>query len=332
MQHNSLYKKNVVCLGGGVGTSNLLRGIKHYQPNITVITSMADDGGSSGRLRKTFKIMPPGDIVSSIAALISDENSELADLLIYRFPGSSRQPLHRTIDGHKFGNLLMLAELQRTKNFYKAIEVTKKLFGVKAELLPATDVRTRLSAITKDGRRVHSETTLDLAKYSQPHGLKKIYLTPKFPKVNNKVRNSILQADLILSGPGDLYTNQLPVMIIPQIAHALKESRCLKVFIINIANKPVETKGYAVHDFIQAVDDHLGFFPFQRVLINNNYSTPIPNKLKYSYVKNEDVANSVNLKFKIISKDLVNEKFPLYHDSRKLARTIDNLYNKYYTK
>src|SRR6266404_1527621 len=122
---NDTKQKKVVCLGGGIGTSTLLRGLKNYPLHLSVVTSMADDGGSSGRLRKAYGIMPPGDIISCIAALISDENKELANLLTYRFNGSDRE--NTTIGGQKFGNLLMLAEIQRTGNFYKAINVTKKM-------------------------------------------------------------------------------------------------------------------------------------------------------------------------------------------------------------
>src|SRR5690606_23628825 len=125
------------------------------------------------------------------------------------------------IDGQKLGNLIMLAEIQRTGDFYKAIAVTKRIFGVEAEFLPATDERVHLYATTHDGRRVHGETTLDLALYSEPHGLKRVYFTPKQPKVNKRVAESLLEADIIISGPGDLYTNQLPVLIVPEIKEAL---------------------------------------------------------------------------------------------------------------
>src|SRR5579872_4086492 len=138
---NNKHKK-IVCLGGGIGTSNLLRGFKKYPFHLGIVTSMADDGGSSGRLRKAYGIMPPGDIISCIAALIPDENKELASLLTYRFSGCDKE--NDGIGGQKFGNLLMLAEIQRTGDFYKAIEVTKKMFGVTADILPATDEHTHL--------------------------------------------------------------------------------------------------------------------------------------------------------------------------------------------
>ncbi|HWY78839.1 MAG TPA: gluconeogenesis factor YvcK family protein [Candidatus Sulfotelmatobacter sp.] len=313
-------QKRVICLGGGVGTSNLLRGLKKYPIHLGVVTSMADDGGSSGRLRKAYKIMPPGDIISCIAALIPEDQKELTDLLTYRFTGPAKE--NTSIGDQKFGNLLMLAEIQRTKNFYRAIDVVKKMFSVTADIFPASDERTHLSATTKDGRRVHSETTLDLALYSEPHGLKKIFIKPKEPKVNPQVILSLLNADVIISGPGDLYTNQLPVLVIPQIKEALFKSKAKKIFILNIANKPFETKGFTLDDFVNAFEEHLGTFPFDLIIANNNTQTPIPKQYDYHYIPLGDTLTRHTKAFKLIKSNLVNQAFPLYHDSKKLASEV----------
>jgi uncharacterized cofD-like protein len=313
-------QKHIVCLGGGIGTSNLLRGLKKYPVHITVITSMADDGGSSGRLRKAYGIMPPGDIISCIAALIPDKNKELANLLTYRFSGSDKD--NKAIGGQKFGNLLMLAEIQRTSDFYKAIAVTKKMFGVTADILPATDEHTHLSAITKDGRHIHSETTLDLALYGQPHGIKKIYIKPKNPLVNEAVIRALLEADCIVSGPGDLYTNQLPVLVIPQIKDALIKSTAKKIFVLNIANKPFETKAFTLNNFINAFVEHLGEFPFDKILTNNNTKNPIPKKYHYNYIPIDENLKHTPQQFELIERDLVKTDFPLYHDPEKLASEV----------
>lgn len=311
----------IVCLGGGIGTSVLIHGVKKYSPHITVITSMADDGGSSGRLRKAYNIMPVGDMVSCIAALINDENKELASLLTYRFPGKSRE--NKAIDGHKLGNIIMLAELLRTKDIYKALEATKRMFNVKADILPASDVRTHLSAITKDGRRIHGETALDVARYAEPYGLKKIYITPKSPKVNKKVIDNLLSADIIISGPGDFYTNQLPVLIIPEIKNILLNKKCKKIFVLNIANKPFETKDFALNDFIIALTEHLGSFPFDTIIANNNTEIKIPDKYKkYKYIKIDEKFISLKQNIKVILKDVINKEFPIYHDSDKLANAV----------
>lgn len=319
MDHR-INSQKIVCLGGGVGTSNLLRGLKNITSNLTVITSMADDGGSSGRLRKAYDIMPPGDIIFCIAALIPEAQKELAELLLYRFEGENTD--NKAIDGHKLGNLIMLAEIQRTGDFYKAIDVVKQMFSVHADLLPATDEHVQLSGITNDGRTVHSETTLDLALYSEPHGLKKIFITPEHPVVNNRVVESLMSADVIISGPGDLYTNQLPVLIVPEIIEALQVSKARKIFILNTANKPSETKNFTLCDYLQAINDHLGFVPFEQVIANNNTSSPIPSKYQYDYIRLDTDRLSKDFKTTLVQGDLVNEEFPLYHDSKKLADVL----------
>jgi uncharacterized cofD-like protein len=310
--------KKIVCLGGGIGTSNLLRGLKTYPFHLSFVTSMADDGGSSGRLRKAYRIMPPGDIISCIAALILDEQKELADLLTYRFTGDDNE--NTTIGGQKFGNLLMLAEVQRTGDFYKAIGLTKKMFGVDADIFPASDEHTQLSAITHDGRHIHSETTLDLALYSEPRSLKKIYITPKVPKVNPALISALLDADCIISGPGDLYTNQLPVLVIPQIREAFLKSSAKKIFILNVANKPFETKGFTLQTFIEAFVEHLGVFPFDTVIANNNQTYPIPDEYQYDYIQIGE--SKQKEEFELIESDLVSQNFPLYHDPQKLASVV----------
>lgn len=312
--------KNIVCLGGGVGTGNLLCGLKNDSHNLTVITSMADDGGSSGKLRKAYGIMPPGDIVNCIASLIPDEQAELAELLLYRFPGEDLA--NKVIDGQKLGNLIMLAEIQRTGDFYKAIAVTQNIFGVTAELLPATDERVELHATTNDGRHIQSETTLDLALYSEPHGLKSISITPPNPKVNPRVTESMLEADVIISGPGDLYTNQLPVLVVPEVTEALLKSSAKKIFILNIANKPFETKDFSLKDFMNAFSDHIGTFPFDTIILNNNFSVPIPQQYDYTYIKVDKELRDQKQSFSLIEEDLVQENFPLYHDSVKLAQVL----------
>jgi len=312
--------QKIVCLGGGIGTSRLLRGLKKYPVQISVITSMADDGGSSGRLRKAYNIMPPGDVVSCIAAMMDDEDKELESLLLYRFPGNDKKD--KSIDGHKLGNLIMLAELQRTHDFYKAIDATKKMVGVSANFYPATDQRVHLWAITKDGRRVHTENTLDLAMYSEPYGLKKVYINPAKPIVNSKVIDCLIDADIIISGPGDLYTNQLPVLIVPQIRDALLKSKAKKIFVANIANKPFETKTFALSDFFTAINDHLNSFPFETAVVNNNFSNSIPKKYKYKYIAIDELDKYSQVK--ILQGDIVNSEFPLYHDSDKLAEIVMN--------
>jgi 2-phospho-L-lactate transferase/gluconeogenesis factor (CofD/UPF0052 family) len=340
--HNKAYKK-IVCLGGGIGTSNLIRGLKRYTPDITVVTSMADDGGSSGKLRRLYNVLPPGDLVSCIAALQPENFSDVSQLLTYRFPEKKNTP-DDSLSGQKLGNLLMVAAYEITGDFSKAIELTKKIFHVTAHILPATDERVSLWAITKEGKRVHGETTLDLGMYSKNLGLKKVYLKPSAPAVNKevikhlkdadviisgpgdlytKVIKHLKDADVIISGPGDLYTNQIPVLIVPEIKTAVLKSKAKKVFILNVANKPFETKGFTLSDFIEAFTIHLDSFPFDTVIANNNQTHPFPKDFHYEYLTVDSALrkNTTN-SFTLIEADIINEQFPIYHDSEKLASCI----------
>ena len=172
-----------------------------------------------------------------------------------------------------------------------------------------------------------TETTLDLALYAQPLGLKKIYLTPKNPKVNPKVIENIQKADVIISGPGDLYTNQLPVLVIPAIRDAIFSSNAKKLFILNVANKPFESKGYRLEDFIQAFTSHLGKFPFTSVIVNNNFSLPFPKKYHYGYVMYDD-KNKTSKDYKLVEADIVNKNLPIHHDEINLGKVVVNEINK----
>src|SRR5262249_8136488 len=154
---------------------------------------------------------------------------------------------------------------------------------------------------------------LDLALYAEPRGLKKISVRPKHPKVNMKVLENIKLADVIISGPGDLYTNQLPVLVIPQIKDEVLAAKAKKIFILNVANKPFETKGYNISDYLKAFIDHLGVFPFDTVIANNNFSNQFPKKYRYSYVK-IDEQTITQQKYKLVLKDIIDPNSPMHHD------------------
>lgn len=299
---------------------NLLKGLRKHNLKITVIISMADDGGSAGRLRRLYNVPPPGDIVSCLATLT---NNELySKFLTYRFPGNRYGKDHE-IEGQKIGNLMMIAAQEATGNFKEGIELLKKIFNVEGNIIPATEEPISLHAKTIDGRIIQSEEKIDLGTYDEPRILSKIYLEPKNPKAAKDALDALDAADCIIAGPGDLYTNILPILVVPEISEKLIKLQTQKILIVNIANKPFETKGYAVSDFINAVDKHLNAFPFQEIIVNNNFSIPIPNKYHYTYValdkeKIEKLAHAP----KIIQADLVDKNFPLYHNPEKLTEVI----------
>lgn len=309
--------KKIVCLGGGVGTANLIRGLKKFFRNITVVASMADDGGSSGRLRRLYNIPPPGDLVILMAQVV--KNPYVSKLLTFRFPGNGRGE-DAELYGHKLGNLIMIALINITGNFDKAINLFQKIFDIKGNFLPATSEKVSISAKTIEGKLIYGESKIDMGKYSGKRVLEKVFLQPRDTEANSKAIKSIRDADIVIAGPGDLYTTILPVLIVKNIEKMLKKSNALKIFVVNVANKPFETKGYNVDDYISAIKRHLGSFPFDKIIANSNFSVEIPKKYKYQYV-GPSASDNLNGS-QIITNDLVNETFPLYHNSSKLAKTI----------
>lgn len=321
IKSDSLKNKNIVCLGGGIGTVNLIRGLKKYTKNITTIISMADDGGSSGRLRRLYNIFPVGDLVSCMSVMSKDkENDEfIAKLLTYRFNGERYGKDHE-LGGHKLGNLIVVALKDITGTYKQAINEFKKIFHVEGEFLPATDDHVTISAINVDGREIFGEEKIDLGKYRWKRVLDKVILHPESAQAAEGVVESILNADTLILGPGDLYTNLLPVLIVPQIAEAVRKSKAKKIYIVNVANKPEETQGYKVSDYISAIKRHIGDFPFDVIFVNNNTSYSIPEKFNYYQYVLLDTEKTNGIP--ILAKDFVNEKFPLYHSSEKLAKAV----------
>ncbi|HSW96301.1 MAG TPA: gluconeogenesis factor YvcK family protein [Candidatus Saccharimonadales bacterium] len=311
--------KKIVCLGGGIGSVNLIKGLHEFTSHIATVISLADDGGSAGRLRRLYNTYPLGDIVSCIAALSDKKDPFISDLLTYRFPGD-RYAKDTHLEGHKVGNLVLFAMLQLTGNMADAIDRFKQLFKVAGEFLPATNDVVSLSAETIDGKEIFGEEKIDLGKYQGKKILEKITLHPANVKANQQVIKAIQEADALIFGPGDLYTNILPVMVVPEIAEAIKKADAKKFFVVNIANKPFETRNYSAADFVKAVEKHIGSFPFNYLVVNSNFSVHIPKKYRYTYVKYKKDVFPQNTQ--LIQEDLVNSDFPLYHDSNKLAKVI----------
>lgn len=309
--------KKVVCLGGGIGTVNLIKGLKDYTQDITAVISMADEGGSSGRLRRLYNIQPPGDLVSCMAALAKNNNPYISQLLTYRFPGN-RYGKDEYLAGHKLGNLIMVCLRDSTGSFDKAISAFKNIFSVRGKFYPATEEEVSISATTCEGKEVIGEEKIDLGKYNGKRILEKVTLHPQDARAPKPVIDSIMNADLVIAGPGDLYTTILPVLIVKDIANALKKTKAVKIFVVNVANKPFETKGYYVNDYIKAIKNHLGLLPFDKIVVNNNFTVKIPKKFKYQYVGFE--TSDKEISEKIVKKDLVDDNFPIYHSSKKLAK------------
>lgn len=308
-------KQKIAAIGGGVGTAQLLRGLKKYPDlDLTAIISMADDGGSAGRVRRAFTIQPPGDLITCLAALSADE-SVVKDMLLYRFKGD-RYGHDTSIEGQKLGNLAIVALRDITGDFNLAFEKLSEILSPRGSVLPATKNLVSIWAKTSEGKRVTGEENIDLGRYNGKRELESVHLIPKNAAALDKTLEAIKTADTIIAGPGDLYTSILPVLIIPDISKALKRSKAQKIFVVNVTNKPFETPNYHAEDYQKAVIRHLGFDPFNIYLINNNTDAAIPDNLKYHYV----TTRSKNKKF--VLKDIVQTDYSIHHDPDKLAKEI----------
>ena len=313
----------IVCLGGGVGTAQILKGLRSLPYGLTAVVSMADDGGSAGRLRRAFAVPPPGDIVNCLAALSSEE-SILKDLFLYRFAGK-RQGKDTDIGGQKLGNLIFVALADIYKgDTNRALEEFSKIISTRGRVLPATIGDVNIWAKTKDGKKVFGEKNIDLGNYNGLKVLEEVHLSPSNIKAYNHALEAINKADIIIAGPGDLFSTVLPVLIVPQIKTALKKSQAVKIFIVNIANKPFETNNFTVSDYLMTVKKHLGTDIFDKILVNVNQMPKIPSQFRYKYVR-IDKDNLIPYKKIIKQGDFISNKYPIYHDSEKVGNFISKL-------
>jgi len=313
---------NIVCLGGGIGTAQVLKGLKRPEYDVSAIVSMADDGGSAGRLRRAFSVPPPGDLVNCLAAL-SDEESVIKQLFLYRFKGK-RYGKDTDLGGQKLGNLIFVALSDIFEgDTNRALVEFSKIISSHGQVLPATLSDVNIWARTVDGKKIVGEQNIDLGNY-KTHALKSVHLNPPDAKAYDASIRAIRAAQLIVVGPGDLFSTVLPVVIVPQIKKALMTSPAKKVFIVNVANKPYETHNFKVSDYLQTVKDHIGEDIFDKILVNTSQDIKLPSKLKYSYVS-LDWQNLSAYKDKIIAQDIIDNDYPTYHDSAKIAQLLKKI-------
>lgn len=309
----------IVCLGGGVGSVQLLRGLRHFSNDITVVVSMADDGGSAGRLRRLYSTPPPGDLINCLAAL-SNAEPLMKELLTFRFKGR-RWGRDDSLGGQKLGNLILVALAQIKGDFNSALSEMQRIFRSHGVILPATNENVSIWAETVEGKKISGEINIDLGRYTGKREIEQVHLEPADNSSPKEVKDALKNADAIIAGPGDLYTTILPVLLAKDIKRLLKTTNAQTMFVVNIANKPFETPHYQVSDYLSAIKRHLGFFPFKKILINTNSTPKIPKKLKYSYVPIDEAA-TLSYNGDLVKGNFVDEAFPLYHDPDKVAQKI----------
>ncbi len=310
----------VVVIGGGTGLSALLRGLKKHTSNITAIVTVADDGGSSGELRRNMGILPPGDIRNCLTAL-SDDEELLSQVFQYRFGENAG------LNGHSLGNLLITALTEITGSFEEAVAESGRVLAVRGNVFPSTLHDVALVAeISKNDFGGHEKVTTvrgesEITKLGG--SIKKVWLEPGNPRAYPPTIQALLSADMIIIGPGSLYTSLLPNLLVPDITEAFRASRALKFFVSNVATQPGETDGFNCGDHVQSVEKVLKKGYFDVIVCNDNCKGSLPKGIDYVCV-DEGLLKD----YAVYSGNLIDSESPWRHDSLKLANAIIDLYNE----
>lgn len=312
----------VVAIGGGTGLPTLLRGLKRGTANLTAIVTMADDGGSTGRLRQQFGILPPGDFRNCIAAL-SDAEPLMQQLFQYRFERGGSE-----LDGHSFGNLFITAMVDVTGNFESAVLESSRILNVQGRVFPSTLESIQLHAIAEDGTTLEGESAVGKA-----HGrIRKVFLAPEDPAGYAPAVQAIWDAELIVYGPGSLYTSVIPPMLVGDIKHAIKANRnAIKVYICNVATQHGETDHFDALAHVRALQEQVGRRIFDYVLVNSNLANS--DKIKPEWRQDPVTPQALEsaaaeLGVEVFAADVVNDNNPLRHDPDKLAAALLRLYSR----
>lgn len=311
-------KPKVVAIGGGSGLATLLRGLKNHPVSLSGIVTMTDNGASSGRLSREMGVLPPGDIRQCLAAL-SDDEQLLTKLFEYRFGKG------RGLSGHSLGNLLLIALSDITGDFESAVQASSKILSIKGEVIPSTLEHVSLIARLKNGQQALGE--VDIPVQGHRFGIDRIELSPQSVKANPTAVHFINNADLILVGPGSLFTSILPSFLITEIRAALAKSTAMKIYVCNASTERGETEGFTVADHIQQLLHYANGTRFDAALVNNRVVTT-SNEGKLGSIHNIVIEETAVLGVPIVSTDLINAAQPLFHDSKKLADAIWQRFTK----
>lgn len=317
--------KKVVVIGGGTGNFVVLTGLKNYDVDLSAIVSMADSGGSTGVLRDELGVLPPGDVRQCLVAL-SNSSTLMRSLINYRFENGN-------LGGHSFGNLLLSALEKVTGSFEKAVEEASKILAIKGRVIPITMNQVHLKMILNNREVLDGEAEIYLSKKIDG-GYKSIFLEP-YPKVNPHVIEEIEGADLIILGPGGIYTSIIPNLIVEGVSEAICNSHAKKVFVINLMNRKGQTTGYKVGDNLNEVVKFLGRDVFDYILVNN--AKPPKELIEIYAEEGELIENDLDQK-RVVLADLLGplskrrngdlmRRNLIRHDSKKLAKEVIKIVN-----
>jgi len=307
-----------VAIGGGHGLAMLLRGLKRYTNHLTAVVTVADDGGSSGRLRQSMGILPPGDLRNCLAAL-SDDETMITQLFQYRFANGGGE-----LDGHSFGNLFISALSEITGSFEDAIAESGKVLAVHGQVLPSSlvDVKLMGEVILPNGNQIvgiQGESNITKAEGK----ILRVFLKPSNPRAYPQVIQAILSADIIVIGPGSLFTSIMPNLLVPDIAAAIRASQGFKVFVCNVATQLGETENFSCNEHVNALESHGGSGLIDLVVQNNNFNGKLLKNMQWVTISNDGDINCP-----IYEANLIDETEPWHHNSEKLASVLMDLYQE----
>lgn len=304
----------IIAIGGGTGLSSLLRGLKILTSNIAAIVAVTDDGGSSGRIKEELKILPPGDIRNCLVALANEE-SLMSELFQYRFSSG------KDLKGHNFGNIFLAAMSNITGNFYDAVKQSSKILAISGKVLPATLDIVMLCAELENGAIVEGETNISKSRTL----IKRLFLKPAECLPLPEVINSISEAEVILFGPGSLYTSVICNLLVPGIVEEIKKSKAVKIYICNIMTQPGETTGFKASDHLKTIYQYTGEKFFDYIIVNNTFpSREFLERYKEdgSQVVVNDMEVLSNMDIKVLQANLLLEDNYLRHNPGILAEKI----------
>lgn len=312
----------IVAVGGGTGLSVLLGGLKEYSSNLSAVVTVADDGGSSGRIREQFDILPPGDIRNCLVAL-ADAPTLMQDLFQFRFDSSSE------FAGHSFGNLFITVMTKLTGDFEKAVKESSKVLAIRGQVIPSTLDNISLVAKYKDGSTTEGENSIP--KRKRP--ISSVYLKPPNIQPTYEAVKAISEAQAIILGPGSLYTSVIPNLLIKGITDAIVKSPALKIYICNVMTQDGETDGYTAYDHLKAIIDHSSPKIVDYCVVN---SMVISKELLEKYKQDRSFPVYVDIQkirqegYRVIEDDIINARDYVRHDSDKIARIVIGLIQENY--
>lgn len=309
----------VVVIGGGTGLSVMLRGLKTKTYNLTAVVTVADDGGSTGRIRQDLDIIAPGDLRNCLVAL-ADKEGLMEELFAHRFGGSGN------LTGHSFGNLFIAALIEVLGDVEDAMDATSKVLKVRGKVIPSSAEKIALNAEMVDGRIIQGESQIPHARGK----IKRVFTTPEKPKAVQSAVDAIYEADAIVLGPGSLYTSIMPNLCVPEIVEAICKTHAKKIYICNVMTQPGETDEYSVADHVKAIHRQLGKKAIDFVIANSgDMDTAVlqryaetgshPVRIDKKEIRKDGVI--------LISSDLVNQENGATHDTKKLAHVLIDLIN-----